>query len=221
MDDRRFVASIYSNLLKCYGQRGWWPAETSFEVFVGAILTQQTSWGNVEKAISNLKNSGALSMDSIADATPARISRLIKPSGYYRQKAARLVGACRRIKHDYGSLEGLFALGTKDLREALLSLNGIGKETADSILLYGAGRPVFVVDAYTTRIMCRLSNRFKGMNYDLLQEYFMLNTRKSARLYNDFHAQLVELGKRHCRAKPVCPGCPLARMCEYARSRAQ
>jgi len=216
-EERRFVGEIYRRLRERFGFRDWWPGDSALEILVGAILTQQTSWGNVEKAIGSLKARGMLSLEGIAGSSVAELGEAIRPSGYYRQKAARLIGVCRRIRDEYGTLESFFALGTDELRRELLSMKGIGNETADSILLYAAGRPVFVVDAYTMRIMRRLSSGFEGKgDYESFQRYFMSNTRKSAELYNDFHAQLVELGKRHCKTRPVCKGCPLEVMCGYA-----
>ncbi len=209
---------IYNMLRKRSGYLGWWPADSDFEVFVGTILTQNTSWKNVEKAIYNLKAADALSMEGIASMPVRRLERLIRPSGYYRQKAQRLKGLCSGILRDYGGLTDLFTLRKDVLRTTLLSMNGIGRETADSIILYAAHKPTFVIDAYTRRMISRLSGS-PEMEYDSLKNVFESGIRPDVRLYKDFHAQIVELGKNYCtKSSPKCAECPLRDMCAHYSS---
>jgi endonuclease III related protein len=210
---------IYARLRERFGFRNWWPGDTAFEVFVGAILTQQTTWLNVERAIANLKRSNALSLDRIAGMRISRLERLIRPSGYYRQKARRLKELCTTIKKEHRSLDNLLKLDKGKLRNVLLSYKGIGRETADSIILYAANKPVFVIDAYTKRAMHRIASMPADIDYEELRTYFESRIAANARLYNDFHAQFVELGKNYCKASnPLCGGCPLNDMCKFGRS---
>lgn len=209
-------SAIYKRLRHRFGFLDWWPGETKFEILVGAILTQQTTWVNVEKAISGLRSAKVLSLDKIAGMDRRTLERIIRPSGYYRQKAARLIGVCKSVMHEYGSLKELFSLNKGELRDVLLSYNGIGNETADSIILYAANKPVFVIDAYTKRAMHRIDPRIsENISYEDLQKYFEKRVRRNAVLYQDMHAQFVELGKRYCRTKPLCGDCPLNRICTY------
>jgi endonuclease-3 related protein len=207
---------MYKKLRARFGFRDWWPGDTRFEIFVGAILTQQTSWNNVEKAIANLKAAHCLDMNKISSLSTGSLESLIKPSGFYRQKARRLSGICKAIKKNYGSLQRLFRLDKDELRRVLLSYNGIGNETADSIMLYAAEKPIFVIDAYTKRVMHRIDPAIReDVEYGQLQEYFECRVEKNLELYKDMHAQFVELGKRYCKVKPVCTGCPLNSVCDY------
>ncbi len=210
---------IYKILNSHFGHRNWWPADTQFEVLVGAMLTQQASWPNVEKAIRNLKESGSLSIESIAAMPIKRLELLVRPSGYYRQKAANLKSLCRSIIRDYGSLGAMLGMGIPELRKALLSYKGIGRETADSIILYAAGKPIFVIDAYTKRAMGRIDPSInEGIDYDELRLIFERSLKRDAGLYNDFHAQFVELGKNYCRKRdPFCARCPLSSICSHAK----
>ena len=208
---------LYKLMWRRFGFLDWWPGETKEEVFIGAILTQQTTWKNVEKAIANLRKAKLLSVKGLSDADVSEISTHIKPSGYYRQKAMRLKGACSQIIKNYGSLENLFSLETPDLRETLLNIKGIGPETADSITLYAAGKPTFVIDAYTKRIMARAFGTSETASYYELKELFESSLKRDARLYNDFHAQFVELGKNYCKTKPLCADCPVKGMCRYGK----
>lgn len=217
--DRARPMEIYYALLGRFGFRHWWPGETAFEIFVGAMLTQNTSWNNVEKAISCLRESDSLGFDAVSDMKIAKLERLIHSSGFYKQKAKRLRDICTSIRNDFGSLNGLFQNKQDELRKILLDYNGIGNETANSIILYAAGKPSFVIDAYTKRIMSRLDSRFSGYDYMQLKNYFEGKIERNVRLYKDFHAQFVELGKRHCKTTPICVGCPLAKICSYGRSR--
>ncbi|MEM3227929.1 MAG: hypothetical protein QXK65_03220 [Candidatus Micrarchaeaceae archaeon] len=208
---------LYHALRKRFGFLDWWPGDTKFEILVGAILTQQTSWKNVEKAIANLKSAHVLNLKSMAKIKRVKLERLIRQSGFYRQKAQRLHGVCSYILNNYGSLQRMFKQEAKSLRKELLELNGIGRETADSIILYAAEKPIFVIDAYTRRAMARLSGGALDENedYDALRKYFESRIRKDVELYKDFHAQFVELGKNYCKTKPLCPGCPLNDICIY------
>lgn len=209
---------IYEMLESCFGFQGWWPGRNNFEILVGAMLTQQTSWKNVDKALLNLRKSGLLSLDALAGADLHKLEIMIKPSGYYRQKAARLKAVCNHIRDRHSTLRRFLANDVQTLRAELLSLKGIGEETADSIILYAADKPVFVIDAYTKRIVSRLFNILGSLEYDALQDYFQGEIVKDIGLYKDFHAQIVELGKRHCRTKPLCEGCPLFTVCMHRKS---
>ena len=207
---------VYERLRRHFGFQKWWPGETDFEVFVGAILTQQTSWKNAEKALANLKKNDSLTIEKIAKMPIAKLQRLIRPSGFYMQKAGRLKSLCSTILKEQGSLERLFTMDTDELRGILLSYNGIGKETADSIILYASHKPVFVIDAYTKRAMHRINPSIsENIAYDELKSYFEVRIGKQLQLYKDFHAQFVELGKSYCRKKPLCTDCPLSDMCSF------
>ena len=212
---------IYKTLNKHFGFLHWWPGDTPFEVFVGAILTQQTTWTNVEKALTALKKSNSLSINKIAAMPIKKLQKLIRPSGYYRQKAARLRTICKIVLRDYGSLDNLFKLDKDELRKVLLSYSGIGRETADSIILYAAEKPTFVIDAYTKRAMHRINHKFnEDIDYDMLQLYFEQRITRKLTLYKDFHGQFVELGKNYCKKSiPICSKCPLNRICQLGRER--
>jgi endonuclease-3 related protein len=189
-----------------------WPRSTAqrFEIVVGAILTQNTAWTNVEKALERLRSAGVTQPADFLQATTSRLSRLIRSSGYFNQKARKLKTVAAAFSRP-GTLSPRFA----PAREQLLSLWGIGKETADSILLYAFGLPVFVVDAYTRRFFERLGLLEGGESYDQIQDevHHLLPSRPE--LYNEMHALIVEHAKRHCRSKPECPGCPISRSCRY------
>lgn len=209
MVDAELLLEVYRRMLERLGRQHWWPADTPFEVCVGAILTQNTNWRNVEKAISNLKDSGLLRPDAIASIKEERLQELIRPSGFYRQKAKRLKRFCEWLV-GVGGIDSLREWETERLREELLSIPGIGPETADSILLYAFDRPVFVVDAYTYRIFVRHGLVDEDVGYDELQELFMRNLPPDVDMFKEYHALLVEVGKRFCkRRKPDCGGCPL------------
>lgn len=214
---RRKLLDIYNKLHGCFGPQHWWPGETRFEIIIGAILTQNVSWKNVEKAITNLKNKKLLSYQALSKAKEKEIAELIRPSGYYNQKAIKLKNFLRFAQKEYnGNLSKMKGKGITKLREKLLSVNGIGKETADSIILYAFNKPIFVVDAYTKRIFERLGFFSKNLDYDEVQNFFMKNLPKKTSLYNDYHAQIVNLGKDYCKnKKPNCSKCPLQKFCEY------
>lgn len=209
---------LYSLSRKRFGFLNWWPGDSPFEVIVGAVLTQQTSWNNVAKAIAALKSARKMSLNGICSIKTEELEKLIRPSGYYRQKSKRLKALCLRIKRNHSTLEAFLSQEKGALREELLSINGIGKETADSIILYAAGKPVFVVDAYTKRILSRVFGMQEDMDYDSLQSMFHGRISHSAKLYNDMHAQLVEIGKNYCRkSEPICRACPINKMCRYVK----
>jgi endonuclease-3 related protein len=212
------LLEIYEKLLDALGKQNWWPADDSFEVIVGAILTQQASWKNVEKAIKNLKEHKVLNPEGLHRLDVKKLEELIRPSGFYRVKARRLKGFVDFLFEKYdGRLEKLFSLSMKELRKELLSINGIGNETTDSILLYSAGKPSFVVDAYTIRIFSRFG-LLKEKEYDRVKEFFENNLPREVELYKEYHALIVELGKNVCKTKPKCFLCPLDKWCNYANS---
>ena len=200
-------------MLDRYGPQHWWPAETRFEVTVGAILTQASAWGNVEKAIRNLKEAGALSPQAIRRLPDDELARLVFPSGYYNAKAAKLKAFVRHMEQYDDDLDRLFAQDVQPLRRELLGIYGIGEETADSIILYAAGQPSFVIDAYTRRIVARLGIAPRVNTYLSYQALFAGHLAADADLFNEYHALLVDLGKRVCRKRPLCSGCPLLEVC--------
>ena len=205
---------LYTFLLSNFGSQHWWPAETPFEVIVGTILTQQTTWKNVEKAIENLKSSHVLNLWKISNLPLWELEVYVKSTGFYRQKARRLKGICRYICSEYnGSLKDLFNQETSSLRVELLSLNGIGPETADSIILYAAEKPSFVIDAYTKRI-CERLQLTDELDYESLKRFFENSLPENVEIYKEFHALIVELGKNYCKTKPVCKNCPLNKKCK-------
>jgi len=208
MNDK--LLDIYRILFDHYGPREWWPAETPFEVVVGAILTQNTAWRNVEKAIANLKQLGPLTPEPLFHLPEEALAEAIRPSGYYRQKGKRLRNLLGMLSDQFECrLEALFDLPTETLREKLLALSGIGPETADSILLYAAGRPVFVIDTYTIRILSRHELLPEETSYAEAQQWVTDHLPEDVQLFNEFHALLVNVGKDFCRPRPKCPGCPL------------
>lgn len=205
---------IYQKLLEHFGKQHWWPAETRFEVIIGAILIQQTNWRAVERAIENLKSEGLLNPTSLATASLERVQRLIRNLNFYRQKARRIVNFSRHLfeRHD-GSLDKLFGKSIEEVRKELLSLDGIGKETADSILLYAADKLIFPIDAYTIRLCKRLG--VKDLKYEDLRRYFENSLPKDLEVYKEFHALIDKLGKTYCKVKPSCDGCPLTDECGF------
>ncbi|MFH0847138.1 MAG: hypothetical protein V1894_03650 [Chloroflexota bacterium] len=209
---------IYTNLLNHYGPQHWWPGEESFEVMVGAVLTQSCNWGNVVKAINNLKKSDALSPQALRQIGLEELSRLIRPSGYHNAKALKLKTLAAWLgERCHDNIERLANYDTEELRRMLLAIYGIGEETADSILLYALGKPVFVIDTYTRRILNRLGIKFKGDRYRDYQALFMAKLPHDTRLFNEYHALLVRLGKDVCRKEPACPKCCLAAQCNRNR----
>jgi endonuclease III related protein len=204
------LTTIYDILLKRFGPQDWWPGDTPFEVIVGAILTQNTNWSNVVKAITNIKNADLLSPDKLYHLDITKLAALIRPAGYFNIKAKRLKNFLDWFFENYGgNLGNLDKMQTPELREQLLSVKGIGPETADSILLYALNRPVFVVDAYTARICSRHHLISEDADYHSIQETFLSNLPSDAKLFNDYHALLVQLGKNFCKPTPKCEECPL------------
>ena len=221
MDDQsigRALLNIYHRLLANFGPQHWWPAEEPFEVIVGAILTQSAAWGNVEKAIANLRAARALSPRTLRQFSLSRLATLVHPCGYYNAKAFKLKSFALWLGNHYDDdLDRLFASNTDDLRQQLLSIHGIGQETADSILLYAANKPIFVIDAYTRRIASRIGLAPEDGSYARCQALFMSNLPQNTALYNEYHALMVSLAKDACRKQPRCQKCPLASTCDYIK----
>ncbi len=211
------LSKIYNILYKIYGPRNWWPADSPFEVIVGAILTQNTSWENVKKAIANLKKKRKLSLRQLYKIKISGLSSLIKSCGYHNIKAKRLKSFIDYLFKNYkGSLSKFFSKSTGNIRKQLLAINGIGPETADSILLYAAGKAVFVVDAYTKRILERQGLIKPNASYEQIQQLFENNLPKSSKLFNEYHALIVEHAKWVCKKKPICSECALRKGCSLA-----
>jgi endonuclease-3 related protein len=204
------LKTFHDVLLAHFGPQKWWPAETPFEVMVGAILTQNTNWKNVEKAIANLRRENLLDPAALRALPLPRLAELIRPAGYYNIKAARLSHLLRVLVDDFrGDLSRFFDGSVAALRERLIAIKGIGPETADSITLYAAGKPAFVVDAYTFRLAARHNLIFEDASYDDLKSLFEDNLPCDAALFNEYHALIVCLGKTFCRKAPLCASCPL------------
>ena len=205
------LTDLYERLFNHFGPQDWWPGDSSFEVLVGAVLTQNTNWNNVQKAIDNLKRAGLLSYERMFDLPVDLLAEYIRPAGYFNIKAGRLKNLFETIGREFGGDINLMQeRKTESLRQTLLSIKGIGPETADSILLYACSRPVFVVDAYTYRILVRHNLIPEDFGYEEIQQLFMDNTEPDEKLYNEFHALLVCAGKEFCKkTKPRCKGCPL------------
>lgn len=201
---------IYHRLYRRFGDLHWWPGDTPLEISVGAILTQNTAWTNVEKAIQRLKKERSLSVKALSRLSLRRLGRLIQPAGYFNVKARRLKNFISFLKKNYrGSLKRMFTRETEGLRAELLSVNGTGPETADSILLYAGEQPVFVIDAYTKRVLSRHGVMPYDKSYDEFQQLFMKHLPPDVALYNQYHAMFVNLGKYFCRKRPLCASCPL------------
>jgi len=210
------LLNIYRQLMSCYGPQHWWPAEEPFEIIAGAILTQSAAWGNVEKAIANLKSAKALSPEALRQFPLPEIARLIHPCGYYNAKALKLKSFALWLGEHYSDdLNKLFANNIDYLRQQLLSIHGIGQETADSIILYAANKPIFVIDAYTRRIINRIGLAPSGNSYAAYQVLFMDNLPADAGLFNEYHALLVCLGKNVCRKSPLCHQCCLSNLSHF------
>lgn len=205
------LVNIYTALLDHFGPQQWWPGETALEVLVGAVLTQNTNWTNVSRAIGNLQQENLLSFATLASLPEAVLAGKIRPSGYFNLKARRLKNLLALISRDAaGDLDLFFNQDTPILREKLLSVKGIGPETADSILLYAAQKPVFVVDAYTYRMLTRHGLIGQETNYAEMQELFMDTLPADVKLFNEYHALIVRLGKEYCKkSRPRCRECPL------------
>jgi len=206
------LRELYERLMHFYGPQNWWPAETPFEVVVGAVLTQNTAWRNVERAIGNLKREGILDPRSILETPDDVLRELVRPAGFYNQKVQRLKAVCRLIA-GYNGLEELFKLPLDRLRSVLLSVKGIGPETADAIILYAANKPIFVVDRYTHRVFTRLGIWEGRYDYEGIKRMVESEIPPRVDVYKEFHALIDEHAKRICRKRPFCGSCPLGREC--------
>lgn len=211
MDRAVQLKEMYDRLYQFYGPQNWWPAESRFEMLVGAVLTQNTNWQNVNKAINNLRAEGLLAFKALNSVPVESLAFLIKSSGYYNLKARRLKNLLQMVGEEYGGcLDDLLQSDTYSARESLLSVKGIGPETADSILLYAGGHPLFVVDAYTHRIFSRHNLAPDDCDYQTLQELFMDNLPHDPQLFNEYHALIVITAKQFCKkSRPLCEKCPL------------
>jgi endonuclease III related protein len=206
--------TTFARMLDHHGPLQWWPAETPFEVCVGAILTQNTAWTNVERAIGALKTAAVLSPEGLHTIEVQQLAMLIRPAGCFNLKSRRLKEFVTWLfVHHNGSLERMFAAEWRELRKELLKVRGIGPETCDSILLYAGHKPTFVVDAYTRRLFHRLGLLPEKAGYEQTRSLFMDNLPSDVPLFNEYHALIVEQCKRFCRSKPRCSGCPLAGRC--------
>lgn len=210
-DSKKILHAIYQHLFRAFGPQHWWPGDTPFEISVGAILTQNTNWANVEKAIQNLKRKNALSVRALHTMPVKVLAELIRPSGYFNIKARRLKSFIVFLKNNYnGSMKKMRNRDMVSLRNELLLINGVGSETADSLLLYALDKPVFVVDAYTKRVLSRHGIMDCKDSYDAYQELFHSSLKRDTRLFNEYHALFVRVGKTFCkRQKPICEKCPL------------
>ena len=214
------MTGLYDAMLEAYGPQHWWPGETPFEVIIGAILTQNTAWRNVERAIANLIEAGALDPARLRDIPDEALAELIRPAGYFNVKTRRLKSFIQWLWDRFdGELDRMFAVPMDSLREELLSVNGIGRETADSILLYAGNLPTFVVDTYTARIMCRHGLIDESADYDEIKEFFQSSLPDDVELFNEYHALIVQVGKNHCKPRPKCEDCPLEPFAHEIESR--
>jgi endonuclease-3 related protein len=207
------IIEIYHKLYHAFGPQHWWPGDSPFEIAVGAILTQNTNWANVEKAIASLKNKRALSAKGIHEMKTEKLALFIRPAGYFNVKARRLKAFIHFLTNDYhGSMGRMKNEKLDTLRTKLLNVHGIGPETADSILLYALDNPIFVIDAYTKRALSRHSVINHDESYERIQDLFHETLKRDTELFNEYHALFVRLGKTYCRKKPLCDGCPLEGM---------
>ncbi|OMH40563.1 endonuclease [Desulfurobacterium indicum] len=212
------MRTVFDRLFRFFGPQYWWPAETKFEVCVGSILTQNTAWTNVERAIHNLKKENLLSPYAIVQVPDERLRELIRPAGFFNQKAERLK-IFAKFLIDNGGFEKLSLLPLYSLREKLLNLKGVGRETADSMILYAFEKPIFVVDAYTKRLFYRMGFiDSEKIDYDVLREKVERSLPKDIELFSEFHALIVKHCKEFCRKKPLCEGCPLIDGCKFWRN---
>lgn len=210
MRKTKALLQIYQKMFDALGPRHWWPGETPFEVIIGAILTQNTNWSNVEKAIKNLKTAGKLSPEGMYELSVTELAELIRPSGFFNVKSKRVKAFINWLFSRYeGNLSKMFAQDLQALRGELLSVKGIGPETADSILLYAGNMPTFVVDAYTHRIFSRHELIPEESTYDEMKSFFEENLPEDVQLFNEYHALIVNIGKTFCKTKKVCEPCPL------------
>ena len=216
---RSGVDDLYLRLDALYFLDDWWHAESKLEVIVGSILTQNTNWKNVEYSISNIKSAHVMDVDKLINMDNSSIKHLIKPSGFYNQKTNTIKELLIAIKNKYKNIENMSKMPTDELRKFLLNIKGVGNETADSILLYAFNKPIFVIDAYTKRIMSRVYGTNKKIKYDELQSIFMNSLRSDPNVYKRMHAYFVELAKDNCtKNNPKCNSCVLKHICRHANS---
>ena len=213
------LLEVYHRLHERYGPQHWWPGESPLETVLGAILTQNTAWTNVEKALANLKGADMLSVQALRDVADPDLAAMLRPSGYFNAKARKVKAFINYLWDCYhGEMEEFLQEDTEWLREELLSIYGIGEETADDILLYAAGKPSFVIDAYTRRILERLAlEPSDGKSYQAYQRLFHRNLPRDVSLYNEYHALLDRHGKETCKKEPLCRGCCLLELCPRGR----
>ena len=219
-DDTGVLFSYYRRLLAALGPQGWWPARARLEVILGAILTQNTAWTNAARAIQQLRKRGALGLTGLLGLSEVELQSLIRPAGFFVQKARAIRGFVSWLETTHsGSLDRMFAMPADELRTALLSLRGLGPETADAILLYAGGKPFFVADAYTRRILARHHHVAENSSYQEAQDFIHRHLNRDAVVYNEFHALLVEVGKRYCRRNAAhCENCPLQEFLPVAQA---
>jgi len=209
------LTGIYNKLLARFGEQFWWPVTTgnsTLEIIIGAVLTQNTAWSNVEKAIGNLSREKMISIERMRSIGEKKLASMIKPSGYYNQKARKLKNVVEYLENN--PLRQLAKMDVKQLRKSLLGVNGIGPETADSIILYALEKPSFVVDMYTKRIFFRIGLIDKNQGYEEVKQFFESGLPKDVNVYKEYHALIVELAKNFCKKKPLCESCPLEKNCE-------
>lgn len=234
------IIQIYDILFNNFGAQGWWPVtplggcrgelgqrpvygmttkseKQKFEIILGAILTQNTAWTNAEQAIMNLNREGLIDIRRLRAASKEKLVELIRPAGYFNQKSERLKIISKYLYDNYkGNLKVFFSRDTEKIRDELLQIKGIGPETADSILLYAANKPTFVVDSYTKRIFSRVGIINENADYDSIKKLFEDSVPKHASIYNEYHALIVELAKRNCKTEPDCTTCILRKVCHRA-----
>jgi endonuclease III related protein len=210
MKEEKRLQKIFNTLLEAFGKRYWWPGETPLEVIVGAVLTQNTSWKNVERAISSMKSHGIMDMERLTTVEEGELAGIIRSAGFFNVKARRLKNLINVMHERFdGSIEGMRQVDTASLRPLLLKINGLGPETVDSILLYALGKPVFVVDAYTKRFLAHHGLYSESSDYHDVQRYFHERLTADTYLFNEFHALIVVLCQICCKKKPLCETCPL------------